>query len=172
MCFARPAEAQQVSVGTNLIQIVNFGTVNLEAHVGLSQHISLGVGGRYNRWDYHRLEEDHLLNRKRTAWLGVRYWPWNVYSGWYFGAKAQYQEYNRNLLMDYKSQGDEFGAGLQFGYAWMLNEHWNFELGAGLWGGIDIYANYTKAEMGRFIDSGRKYFILPDDLHVGIYYIF
>lgn len=172
LCFGRIASAQQVTLGTNFIQVVDFGTINLETHIALTQHTSLGVGGRYNRWDYHRLQEDHLLNRKRSLWVGVRYWPWNVYSGWYFGAKAQYQEYNRNIFMKYKSQGDEYGLGLQFGYAFMLNEHWNLEFGAGAWGGIDYYSDFTKAELGRFMRSGKKGFVLPDDLHVGIYYIF
>ena len=163
--------AQNVSVSTNVVMLADFGTPNLEMGFSVGPKASLHVGGRYNNWTFR--PDDPLLNRKRTVWAGVRWWSWNVNSGFFIQGKFQYQEYNRNVLMKgLKEQGDAFGVGLGAGYAVMLSRHFNIEFGAHFWAGMTKYGTYDAAIGGYYVDSGTKFFALPDDLCLSFVYIF
>ena len=51
-CSTLSAKAQQWSVGTNAIDWLNFGTMNIEASAAVAQHISVNASARYNPWTY------------------------------------------------------------------------------------------------------------------------
>lgn len=172
-CFV--SSAQKAALGTNVVQWADLGCINLEGSFAVAQHFTVNVGGRYDPWYFRRGTEDQFQNRKRGAWMGVRYWPWYTYSGWFFQLKGQWQEYNHFFpgVTEVKEEGDCFGAGLAAGYAIMINRHFNIEFGAGVWGGGKIYNEDLLPEMGRRITSrARGAFILPDDVCVTMYYVF
>ena len=122
-------------------------------------------------------------NRARTVSLGVRWWPWNVSSSWWFGAKAQLEEYNRGgLFRKMKTEeGVAAGLGLGAGYSWLISDHWNLDLGVGFWAGRTRYTLYRCPRCGRILstEDGRlirdrwKWFLLPsNDVQVSLTYIF
>ena len=93
-CNTIIASAQHIAVSANLADIANFGTLSGEISVAASRHISLNAGVRYNPWQYGSQEKGFVQNRKREASLGERYWPWNIFSSWWFGMRTQVREYN------------------------------------------------------------------------------
>ena len=104
---------------------------------------------------------------------GARFWPWHVYSGWWLGAKAQYQEYNRGGIRSaLTEEGDRVGAGLSAGYSYMLLPHLNLDFGLGVWGGYAWYTSYACPVCGLTTDRGGKGFILPSDLLLSLTYVF
>jgi hypothetical protein len=85
----------------------------------------------------------------------------------------RYQEYNTGgILSPATSEGDRVGAGLYTGYTYMISTHFNMEFGLGLWAGMDIFRTYSCPECGMTVDSGRRAFLLPDDLMVSLVYVF
>ena len=54
----------------------------------------------------------------------------------------------------------------------MISTHFNMEFGLGLWAGMDIFRTYSCPECGMTVDSGRRAFLLPDDLMVSLVYVF
>ena len=70
------------------------------------------------------------------------------------------------------TQGDRYGGGLSAGYSRMLGEHFNIDFGLGLWTGYSIYSIYQCQTCGRRLSSGSKAFVLPNDIILGINYIF
>ncbi|MBR5018481.1 MAG: DUF3575 domain-containing protein [Bacteroidales bacterium] len=176
--------AQEFSLSTNLLDWANLGTANLQAGVACSRHLSLHAGARYNNWNFGSVEKGNpFQNRARTASLGLRWWPWNVSSSWWFGAKAQVEEYNRGgLFRKMKTEeGIAVGAGAGFGYSWLVSDHWNLDLGLGFWAGRARYTLYRCPRCGRILSDvdGRpvrdawKWFILPsNDVQVSLTYIF
>ena len=176
--------AQEFSLSTNLLDWANLGTANLQAGVSCSRHLSLHTGVRYNNWNYGSVEKGNpFQNRARTASLGLRWWPWNVSSSWWFGAKAQVEEYNRGgLFRKMKTEeGIAAGMGVGFGYSWLVSDHWNLDLGLGFWAGRARYTLYRCPRCGRILsdEDGRpvrdawKWFILPsNDVQVSLTYIF
>ena len=177
--------AQRYSISTNLVEWANLGTVNADAGVAVAQHFSLHAGFRYNPWTFRkgnpedRFEdplgetERQFENRKQSYSMTVRYWPWYIYSGWWFYGKGQYMEYNRGGLFHREAEeGDAVGAGIGFGYTHMIHRSWNIEFGAGLWGGQTRYTTYRCTNCGGVVEQGNKMFILPDDVFVSFIFIF
>ncbi|MBR4352575.1 MAG: DUF3575 domain-containing protein [Bacteroidales bacterium] len=176
--------AQEVSLSTNLLDWANLGTANLQAGISFSRHLSLHAGARYNKWDFGSAEKGTAFqNRARTASLGVRYWPWNVYSSWWLGLKAQAEEYNRGGLFKRleTEEGVAAGLGMGAGYSRMLDDHWNLDFALGLWAGRAWYTRYRCPRCGRTLQredgtpirDAVKWFILPsNDIQVSLTYIF
>lgn len=167
------ADAQKLGVSTNAVDYLYFGTLNAEAQYALAQHWSVSASFRYNPFTYKEGSEEQFQQRQRTANIGSRYWTWNTYSGWWFAAKAQWQEFNEGGIATLEtSEGDRYGAGLSAGYTIMLNKNFNIDLGLGLWGGYEVYTTYACPNCGRIVESGEKSFILPNEASISLLYIF
>ena len=166
------AGAQQLSFSTNAVDWANLGTANAEAALGLGQHWSVNVSGKYNPFSWGE-GESRVQSRQRSVSGGFRYWPWNVWSGWWAGADARYQEYNTGgYASDLTREGDRVGGVLKAGYAYMLTSHLNLDFGFGLWGGYDVYTVYECPTCGRTVEDGAKYFVKASDFILSLSYIF
>ncbi len=166
LSLAPGAFAQKVAVSTDVLGYVNMLTLNGELSYSVSRHWSTSAGFRYNPFTYRDSSDDHLVsNRQRSVSAGARYWPWHVFSGWWFSGKAQYQEFNRGGIKSLETrEGDRYGAGVALGFTYMLNSWLNMEVSVGTWGGKEIYTVYECPECGVRVDQGEKYFILPNDI--------
>ena len=175
LCFAAApgARAQHFSAATNLADYAQYGTMNAEASMAVARRWSLHAGAKYNPFLYHKRDGQPLTARQQAYALGARYWPWNVYSGWWLSARAQYQEYNRGGITSPETQeGDRYGIGVAAGYAYMLHPHLNVELGAGLWGGYDRYTVYSCPVCGLTQETGERNFLLPNEITLSLVYVF
>lgn len=159
-----PAAAQRFTVGTDGVEWLALGTMNADASVAVSQHVSLHAGASLNPWTYRKENPDKQLQlRQFSLWGGMRWWPWHVYSGWWMGADLRYTVYNGGgILKRETEEGDAYGMGLWGGYSIMLNELWNLDLGLGFWGGYKKYTRYACPLCGVVTDQGERAFILPD----------
>lgn len=167
--------AQELSLSTNALGYANMGTMNITAAWGFSRHFSAETGVRYNPFTFPGREgvADVMHNRQRTLSAGLRFWPWHIHSGWWLGGKAQYQEYNIGGITEPEAhEGDRYGFGLIGGYTYMLSPHFNLELGAGAWAGHESYTVFECPECGRIVDNGNRTFFLPDELLLGLVYVF
>ena len=179
ICFSALAiersSAQNVSLSTNFLEWANFGTVNLEAGVSVHKNISLHLGAKYNPWEFKTSQLNlDLYNKQKTGYIGVRYWPGYVFSGWWIGARARVTDYaNTGIWRPAINQGRSIGGGLSFGYTLKLHERLNIEFGAGVWGGRKVKYNlYCCPECMTIRDSGARNFISYDDASVTLMYLF
>ncbi len=159
-----PCRAQRFSVGTNAADWMSLGTINAEASVAVSQHVSLHVGAELNPWTWRPESQDTQFQaRHMSYWGGVRWWPWHVYSGWWAGADGRYSIYNEGGIFRRETEeGRAWGGGLYGGYSIMLSESWNLDLGLGAWGGWKEYTTYACPRCGVIKDEGAKVFVVPD----------
>lgn len=166
--------AQDWSVSTNAMDYVSLGTLNAEVSMATGRHISINASARINPWTFHKGDPSkQMQNRQQTYAVGVRYWPWHIYSGWWMSGMAQYQEYNRGgIISATTEEGDAYGLSIGAGYSLMLHEHWNLDFGLSLWGGQKTFVTYACPSCGKITDKGAKWFFLPNDLRVSIAYIF
>ena len=167
-----PAHAQKLAVSTNALDYADFGTLNAEVSYSLSRHWGLTAGVRYNPFMY--TSDGHELSARQRAFsAGTRYWPWHVFSGWWFSGKVQYQEYNRGGITSLQTrEGDRYGVGAGAGYTYMLTPHLNIEFGLGGWLGLDVFTEYDCPVCGITQASGHRFFILPNDLLIALSYVF
>ena len=168
------ARAERFALSTNLLGYAQLGTMNVEASYAVARKWSLTAGMRYNPFTYNKGDVDNQFQYRQQSYsVGARLWPWHTWSGWWFAAKARYQEYNMGgIISPETSEGDRAGLGLYFGYTLMMSRHFNIEFGSGFWAGVDVYRRYSCPICGLTTDEGRKAFILPDDIMVSLVYVF
>jgi len=149
-------EAQKVALKTN---VLSDGLMNINAgvEVGLSPRLTLDVIGEFNAWS---LSHD----RRWKHWSvqpGVRYWLCDRFSGHFVGAHLHGGQFNIggikngisflgtdfSKLSDARFQGWFVGGGVSYGYAWILDKHWNIE--AELWLATTVSSVPVAAEMWR-----------------------
>ncbi len=158
------AVAQRFSVGTNGVDWLTLGTLNLEAGAAVAKHFSVHVGAEYNPWTFMAGDQQKQLQTRHVSyWGGVRWWPWFVYSGWWVAAEARYSMYNLGgIIKRSAEEGDAYGGGIYGGYTIMLTDRWNLDLGVGVWGGYKNYTRYNCPVCGVITEEGSGAFVLPD----------
>ena len=170
--------AQDWSLSVNATDLANLATMNVDAGIAVDRHWTLNGGVKYNPWTFKRDENNRQIagqyqNRKLNISAGARWWPWNVYSGWWAGSRVQYQAYNRGGLRKKSTEeGDAFGLAFSGGYSMMLNKHSNLDLGFGIWGGYTLYTRYSCPKCGEILDMGGKWFVLTNEVIVSLSFIF
>lgn len=167
-------QAQKYSIGTNIVDYLNLGTINAEAGVSVSRHFTANANFRFNNFTFNGADPSRQFqNRQQTYAVGGRYWMWHVYSGTWTGVKVQYREYNSGGILEKKTEeGDALGISFNIGYTYMLRENLNLDFSIGLWGGKKKYTVYECPKCGRIIQSGKKYFLEPNDFAISLLYIF
>lgn len=185
---ARRAERRQVaiseqnsafSISTNLFDWADLGTINLDAGFALSRHFSLQAGVKYNPWSITPSKGEYSLiqNQQLSGSLGMRYWPWYVFSGWWICAKAQYCDFSETgIWRPALDTGKAVGGGLSTGYTILMTKHFNIELGAGFWGGKLLEHNLYHCPDPVHTDfpreSGPKSFIAINDVTISLQWVF
>lgn len=180
-----PLRGQQFSVSTNIAEWANLGTMNADAGMSVSRHFSVHVGVRINPWtfgtsdpedSYKQITDENkkmFSQGKECVSLSVRYWPWYVFSGWWLRAKAQFSNYDRGgLFRPERHQGWGAGLGLGVGYSWMFNDRWNLEFGVAGWGGWCSERTWPKMNSQDKVEPVGRWFILPDEVVIGVSYVF
>ena len=173
LAFAGTAAAQKVGLKTNALYWATT-TPNLGVEAAMGERWTLELAGGYNPWT---LCVDN--NRKVRHFLvtpEVRYWFCESFNGHFLGVNANYTMFNvadvHVLNPFYVSKGDgpfidaclnsriegwAAGAGLTYGYSWIISPRWNmeFNLGIGYW--YTEYDRFENRKCGMFQDSAVKH---------------
>lgn len=141
--------AQDLSVGVNVAELANLGTLNVSLGYAVSRHWSVELEGRVNPFSFTVLDdaarhEDVARNVNRGAFnrvesvsLGVRWWPWYFESGAWVGLRARGASYDRAGFIYGKERckGVGFGACVGGGWALMLSKDLSLDFGILGWAG-------------------------------------
>lgn len=155
---AMVTHAQQAALKTNLLSDATL-TLNGAVEVKLAPRWTGELGGNINAWTV-----DGRNWRQWSVMPEARYWFCQAFSGHFVGAHVLGGQYNWghlnmdfnflgtdfSQLKDYRFQGWMAGAGLAYGYSWILDRHWNFEAEIGL-GWV-----YTRSDKFECRDCGQK----------------
>ncbi|MBO4340261.1 MAG: DUF3575 domain-containing protein [Bacteroidales bacterium] len=159
-----PAFSQRLSIGTDAAMWLDFGAMNIDASAAVSRSVSVHAGAALNPWTFKDGDsQGQFQMRQNTYWLETRWWPWHIYSGWWAGADTRYSIYNGGGIISRETEeGEAVSIGLWGGYAVMLSDRWNLDLGAALRGGWKEYTVYTCPVCGVKMSEGRSRFFIPD----------
>lgn len=182
VCLCVTARGQQVAVKTNALYDALLN-VNVGAEFGLAPRWTLDVSGNLNMWT---LSHD----RRWKHWLlqpEARYWFCDRFSGHFLGFHAHGGQYNvgglkndisflgsdLSALSDSRYQGWFIGAGVAYGYTWILGRHWNFELEIGVGYAYTRYDRFRCAGCGKKIETDRPHhYVGPTKAAVNLVYVF
>lgn len=156
--------AQHFVVKTNMPYWLTV-TPNLSAEMAVSRKISFELSGAYNPFKF---ANDKQL-KHWIVWPEIRYWANEPFNGHFFGIHGFGGEYNLSgwdinisklkPLKDRRIQGSAVGAGLSYGYFWVMNDRWGLELTAGLGVGTFNYEMFSLGENGaKLSDHKENYF--------------
>lgn len=173
--------AQKVSLKTNLFYGAYTYTPNLGIELSVGKRSTFEIAGGYNPWDLNGTSE---TNKKLVHWIGqmeYRYWFCQKFNGHFLGAHILGSEYNISqhklpLLFgsgseNYRFQGWGAGAGLSYGYQFILGRRWNLELNAGIGYARLQYDKYECRTCGEKVGSEKRNYFGPTKAGISLIYI-
>lgn len=150
--------AQKWAVKSNLLYDVTT-TLNLGVEAGLGERVTLDVSGNYNPWKFGNVRWKHWLVQPE-----IRYWLCERFNGHFFGLHGHYAEYNvggfhfNDVIRHNRYQGHLYGAGISYGYQWLIGRRWNLEATIGVGYARLRDKKYPIAECGTAgAERGRNY---------------
>ncbi len=178
--FGFCAKAQRAALKTNIISDALLSP-NIGIEVGLAPKWTLNASGQLNLWTVNDHKWRHWLVQPEA-----RYWFCHRFQGHFVGLHAIGGEFNfgnidNNIhflgtdlskLKDRRYEGWGAGAGVAYGYDWILNRHWNLEAEIGIGWIHARYDEYPCAECGRKLGSGHHNYFGPTKVALNLEYVF
>lgn len=176
------ANSQSLAVKTNLLSDALMN-INLGGEVALAPQWTLDVEGEFNGWTF----SDGKRWKHWAIQPEARYWLCNRFAGHFFGVHVHGGQYNLggfngiyNLfgtdarsLENYRYQGWFAGAGLSYGYSWILDKHWNIEAELGLGYSYTRYDKFNCVGCGRKIEENKPHnYVGPTRAAINLVYVF
>lgn len=180
--FVNEAKAQKVAIKTNLVYDAT-ATINAGLEFELAPKWSLDVSGNFNAWT--------ILNSARWKHWAVqpeaRYWFCDRFSGHFLAVHLHGGLYNvgsiknklnflgtdLSKLTNQRFQGWFAGAGVAYGYSWILGKHWNLEAEIGFGYSYTVYDKFECAGCGKKIEEGiDHHYVGPTKAAINLVYLF
>ena len=156
--------------------------MNLGVEVGIAKKWTFDLSGNWNPFQF---EE----NKKWKHWMAqpeFRYWTCRRFGGHFFAAHLLGGQYNVgnidflpdflgtpfSQLKDHRYEGWFVGAGVGYGYAWMLGKHWNLEAEIGVGVAYTAYEKFFCPKCGEKIGSGDHVYYGPTKAAINLVYLF
>ena len=178
---AKESSAQEWALKSNLLYD-DTTTINLGFETALAEKWTFDLSGNWNPFQF----ED---NMKWKHWLiqpEFRYWTCRKFGGHFFAAHLLGGQYNfGNLdglpnflgsdlsqLADHRYEGWYAGAGVGYGYAWMLGKHWNLEAEIGVGAAYTNFEKYECPKCGKLVGTDDHIYYGLTKLAINLVYLF
>lgn len=175
------ADAQNWAVKSNLLYDATT-SINLGFETALAEKWTFDMSGNWNPFQFSN-------NKKWKHWFvqpEVRYWTCRKFGGHFFAGHLWGGQYNVgnvgfipdflgtpfSQLKDHRYEGWFAGAGIGYGYAWMLGKHWNLEAEIGVGYAYTNYDKYFCPKCGEKIGNGDHHYIGPTKAAINLVYLF
>ena len=169
---------QKVALKTNLVADATT-TINLAAEFGIKPKSTLDIYVNYNPWSLgnNKLFKHVLIQPEYRFWFCERF------SGSFFGIHAHAGIFNVggvnmpfgiwNKLESNRYEGEFIGAGVSYGYQWVISSHWNLEANIGAGYAYINYDRYKCKTCGKLQDKNKsKHYIGPTKAAISLVYLF
>ena len=167
--------AQKAVLKTNLLHWATLSpNVGVEFATGKRHSVAVQGGGQF--WEYSD-------NKKLKHWLvqpEFRWWLCETFNGHYIGVHALGGQFNAggidlpfgifDELETKRYQGWAAGAGVAWGYHWMLNRRWSLEFGIGLGYLYIDYKKYKCVQCGKAQQDTHRNYLGPTKAAISIVY--
>lgn len=155
-----------------------FRLPNLGVEIGLSKRLSLDMPVYYNPWAFSESQEMKLLMVQPE----LRYWLCEKFNGHFFGVHLLGGAYNTmgikpvfalwDDMKDFRYKGTFYGAGISYGYQFILGNHWGLEATVGVGYARVNYEKFPCSNCGERLDKGTKNYWGPTKAALNLIYIF
>lgn len=173
--------AQEWAIKSNLLYDATT-TINLGIEKTIAPKWTFDLSGNYNPFQFSD-------NMKWKHWLvqpEFRWWTCREFSGHFLAAHLVGGAYNfgnidglpdflgNNLseLADHRFEGWFAGAGVGYGYAWMLGKHWNLEAEIAFGAAYTNFDKYYCPKCGEKIGTDNHIYVGPTKAAISLVYLF
>ncbi len=147
-------------------------TLNVGAEISLDKQMTFDLSGTYNPWSFGD-------NKKIKHWSiqpEFRYWTCERFNGHFWGIHAFYSEFNMGGikilgLEKFRYEGNLYGAGIAYGYQWIIGKRFNLEATVGIGYARLEYDKYEYQVLGPHIKKDTKNYIGPTKAGFNLVYI-
>ncbi|MDH6305656.1 hypothetical protein M2459_002588 [Parabacteroides sp. PF5-5] len=169
--FSPFIKSQDVALKSNLLYDATT-TLNLGLEIGLAPKWTLELPVNYNPWEFSK-------NRKLKHWAiqpEARYWFCQRFMGHFMGLHAHVAGYNVGGLKmfglnEHRYEGYLYGAGISYGYQWILNKRWSIEATVGVGYAYLDHAKYPCEKCAEKIGDFTKNYFGPTKAGISLIYI-
>lgn len=186
--FFCQSASSQLAVKTNLLYDVTT-TPNFGVEIGAGSRNTLSLVYGLNPWSFNSDSEE----RKMKHWALMseyRWWLCTKFDGHFLGIHTmggQFNAANMNIpfpgvffdgdniakgLRDKRYEGWFVGAGVTYGYQWVLSKHWNFEAEVGIGYNYVKYKKFNCSDCGGKIGEGHTNYVGLTKLGLSFIYLF
>lgn len=168
--------AQKLAVKTNILSDLTT-TISLGAEARLAPQWTIDITGSYNAWDFQEY-------RKQKHWMvqpEARWWFCESFNGHFLAGHVLGGEFNMadplfpfslySPLRDYRFQGWMWGAGVGYGYQWVLSPRWSIEAELGIGYVGTKYEQYECVRCGTLLGEGVSHRFAVTKLAVSIVFM-
>ena len=175
-CFAPQAQAQKIAVKSNLLYDATT-TINLGMEFRIAPKWTLDVPFNLNPWKFN----DGARFKHWGVQPEARYWFCEPFRRSFIGIHAHYADFNMGgwpawsvfseNMRHNRYQGHLYGAGVSYGYAWIIKERWGIEATVGAGYARIVYDKYPCHECGSVIKGGNKNYFGPTRVGLTLIYL-
>ena len=147
-------------------------TPNLGFEVGLAKKITIDVSGNYNPWKFgNDCQIKHWLVQPE-----LRYWLCERFNGSFFGLHGHYGEMNVSNLNIFgmghdRYDGSLYGAGISYGYQWIISKRWSMEATVGVGYARLKYDKYARGDGGEKLGHNTRNYFGPTKIGLSFIYV-
>lgn len=174
-------QAQDWAIKTNLISDAT-ATVNIGTEIGIAPKWTIDISGSYNNWS----KNDSVKWKHAFIQPEARYWFCDRFSRHFIGAHLIGGAFNLgniqnnisilgtdfSVLSQKRYQGYAYGAGVVYGFAFMLSKSVNLELELGVGYAYLDYDIFNCSGCGRKVGSDNHHYVGPTKAAVNLVFVF
>ena len=179
------AQAQTVAVKTNLLYDATL-TPNLGVELGLGKKHTAQLFYSLNLWEHPKGKSSDTQWKHWQLGGEYRWWFCSKFNGHFLGVHAMGGEFDMAKVKHFKLplynwpkdfdtkryEGWNAGAGVTYGYQWILGKHWNLEASVGAGYQYIHYKKLPCTECGNVEETGHKHYVGIDKLALSLMYVF
>lgn len=176
--FIVKIDAQSIGLKSNLLYSASLSP-NLGIEIGLSPQTTIDISASFNPFTFSD-------GRKWKHWLvqpEFRWWTCERFNGHFLAAHLIGGGFNVDnvdffpfsmwdSLKEYRYKGHALGAGLGYGYAWMLGKHWNLEAEIAFGAAYTNFDKYYCPKCGEKIGTDNHIYVGPTKAAINLVYLF
>lgn len=162
MVIALSANAQKLAVKNNLLYDVTT-SLNLGVELKVGDRTTLLLPASYNPWEFSDNRKfKHIMVQPEFRW-----WTCEPFSGHFFGVHGHWAFYNisgvglTTTMRERRYEGWLAGAGVSYGYSWILGPRWSFEATIGVGYAYMDYDKYPYRKCEPIMESTTKHYFGP-----------
>lgn len=166
ICLYGKSKAQDVALKTNGLYWLTT-TTNLDVEVALSNKWTVELLGAYNPWTFSN-------DKKLRLWLvqpEAKYWLCEKFEGHFFGVHLHGGQFY-STLANKRRDGYLAGAGISYGYDWIITPHFNIEAEIGIGYAYLWYKESDCISCLRDVVNRSKNYFGPTKAAVSFVYLF